>query len=95
MGLGMPSSLALVSEMSPVAWRAPLMGMRGIMFAIGNMLAAFIMLLDAATSVAVDRTRVNARPLALAMSDVFARKLLVATCQLQATWFEETLVCQE
>mmetsp|Transcript_61062 Transcript_61062/g.109948 ORF Transcript_61062/g.109948 Transcript_61062/m.109948 type:complete len:472 (-) Transcript_61062:48-1463(-) len=46
MGLGMPSSLALVSEMSPVAWRAPLMGMRGIMFAIGNMLAAFIMLLD-------------------------------------------------
>jgi len=46
MGMGMPASLTLVSEMSPVRWRVPLMAMRGVAFAVGNMIAALILLLD-------------------------------------------------
>jgi len=46
MGMGMPASLTLVSEMSPVGWRMPLMAMRGVAFATGNIIAASILLLD-------------------------------------------------
>jgi len=46
MGMGMPASLTLVSEMSPVGWRVPLMALRGVAFATGNIIAALILLLD-------------------------------------------------
>jgi len=46
MGMGMPASLTLVSEMSPVGWRMSLMAMRGVSFALGNIFAVFILLLD-------------------------------------------------
>lgn len=46
MGVGMPTSLVIVSEMSPVAWRIPLMGMRGVVFSLGNVIACGILLMD-------------------------------------------------
>lgn len=45
-GLGMPASLALVSELSPAAWRIPLMAIRGVMFSVGLAMAALILALD-------------------------------------------------
>lgn len=46
MALGMPVSLTLVSEMSPKAWRVALMGARGIVFAMGGLLACIIVVID-------------------------------------------------
>lgn len=46
MGVGMPTSTCMVSEMSPVPWRMPLQGMRGLLFSLGNVFAAIVLVVS-------------------------------------------------
>jgi len=46
MGVGMPASLALVSETAPAQCRVPLQASRGVVFAFGNLLAALVLVVD-------------------------------------------------
>jgi len=48
-GMGMPTSIALVSETSPVAYRALLMGIRNVLFGSGSIYAAIVIIIDDAS----------------------------------------------
>eukprot|EP00404_Azadinium_spinosum_P024545 CAMPEP_0180612018 /NCGR_PEP_ID=MMETSP1037_2-20121125/30139_1 /TAXON_ID=632150 /ORGANISM="Azadinium spinosum, Strain 3D9" /LENGTH=477 /DNA_ID=CAMNT_0022631595 /DNA_START=69 /DNA_END=1499 /DNA_ORIENTATION=- len=45
-GLGMPTSIALVSETAPVSWRAFLQGCRNIIFSMGSITACVVLIVD-------------------------------------------------
>lgn len=49
MSIGMPASLALVSETSPMDWRMLLMGLRGLSYHTGEVLACSLVMVDDAS----------------------------------------------